>query len=64
MRYVAQDGTTVDGIRALGRVLEHLDLRWAFAGALLRLPGLWQVVQLLADTSGLGPREVEADCPV
>ena len=64
MRYVAEDGNTVEGVRALGRVLEHLDARLAFAGALLRLPGVWQGVQLLADTSGLGPRRVEADCPI
>ena len=61
MRYVASDGSTVDGVRALGRVLEHLDARWAFAGAILRLPGVWRVVQLLADISGLGPRLVAAD---
>lgn len=61
MRYVAPDGTSTDGVRALGRLLEHLDVRWAFAGALLRLPGLWRVVQLLTDASGLGPRLVTAD---
>ncbi len=61
MRYVTPDGTAVDGIRALGRVLEHLDARWAFAGAVLRLPVLWRAVQLLTDVSGLGPRRVRAD---
>ncbi len=62
MRYLAPDGSTVDGVRALGRVFEHLDARWAFAGAILRLPGMWQAVQLLADSSGLGPRQIKAEC--
>jgi hypothetical protein len=49
---------TVNGIRALGRALEHLHLGWAFAGIALRLPGVWQIVQLLMDVSGFGPRRL------
>ncbi len=61
LRYDPSDGTaTVDGVRALGRALEHLHLGWALAGAALRLPGVWQVVQLLMDASGFGPRDLEA----
>jgi hypothetical protein len=45
-----------EGVRALGRALEHLHLGWAFAGAVLRLPLVWQSVQLVMDASGLGPR--------
>jgi protein-S-isoprenylcysteine O-methyltransferase Ste14 len=59
MRYDPGDGSgAVDGVRAMGRVLEHLNFGWAFAGALLRIPGIWQCVQLLMDASGLGPRAV------
>ena len=65
MRYDPQDGTdSVDGVRALGRALEHLHLGWALCGTALRLPGVWQTVQLFMDASGLGPREIrEASAP-
>jgi protein-S-isoprenylcysteine O-methyltransferase Ste14 len=57
MRYDPGDGGgPVDGVRALGRALEHLHLGWTVPGAALRLPGIWQSVQLLMDASGLGPR--------
>lgn len=57
MRYTSGDGSqTVDGVRALSRALEHLHLGWALAGAVLRLPLVWQSVQLVTDASGLGPR--------
>lgn len=59
MNYDPSDGSpAVAGIRAMGRALEHLHLGWAIAGTALRLPGIWQLVQLLMDTSGLGPRTV------
>ena len=61
MRYEPVDGSpAVDGVRAMGRVLEHLNLGWAFAGFFLRLPGVWHGVQLLMDASGLGPRTLVA----
>jgi protein-S-isoprenylcysteine O-methyltransferase Ste14 len=57
LRYDPRDGSApVDGVRALARALEHLNLGWAVAGAALRLPLVWQFVQLLMDASGLGPR--------
>jgi len=57
MRYDPADGScTVEGVRAMGRAMEHLTFGWAVAGALLRMPGIWQGVQLLMDASGLGPR--------
>jgi protein-S-isoprenylcysteine O-methyltransferase Ste14 len=57
MRYAPGDGTpAVDGVRALGWALEHLHLGWALAGCALRLPGVWQFVQMVMDASGLGPR--------
>jgi protein-S-isoprenylcysteine O-methyltransferase Ste14 len=55
--YDPMDGSpAVNGIRAVGRALEHLNLAWALAGIALRLPGVWQVVQFLMDVSGFGPR--------
>lgn len=59
MRYDPQDGSrSVAGVRAMGRALEHLNLGWALAGAALRLPIVWQCVQMVMDASGLGPREL------
>jgi hypothetical protein len=66
MTYDPGDGSpTVRGIRGLGRALEHLHLGWALAGAGLRLPGVWQLVQLLMDASGFGPRRISRSeaCP-
>jgi protein-S-isoprenylcysteine O-methyltransferase Ste14 len=61
MRYEPGDGAgSVEGIRAMGRALEHLHLGWAIAGATIRLPGLWQSIQLLMDASGLGPRRIQS----
>lgn len=58
MRYDAADGSgPLEGVRAMGRALEHLNLGWALAGTALRFPILWQCAQLLMDVSGLGPRE-------
>jgi protein-S-isoprenylcysteine O-methyltransferase Ste14 len=51
-------GAEEDGIAALGRALEHLHLGWAYLGWTLRLPGLREVAQVLADASGGGPRAV------
>jgi protein-S-isoprenylcysteine O-methyltransferase Ste14 len=57
MRYVPEDGSSsTEGVRALARALEHLHLGWAIAGIALRLPMVWQFVQLVMDASGLGPR--------
>ncbi len=57
MRYTPEDGSpTAEGIRAMGRALEHLNLVWALAGITLRLPGIAHLAQLLMDVSGLGPR--------
>jgi protein-S-isoprenylcysteine O-methyltransferase Ste14 len=55
--YDPSDGSpSVSGIRAVGRALEHMNLAWALAGIALRLPGVWQLVQLIMDVSGFGPR--------
>jgi protein-S-isoprenylcysteine O-methyltransferase Ste14 len=61
MRYDPGDGAgTVEGVRALGRALEHINLAWAVAGIALRLPLVWRFVQVVMDASGLGPRDVQA----
>ncbi|MGA8086648.1 MAG: methyltransferase [Terracidiphilus sp.] len=67
LRYVPGDGTaSVEGVRAMGRALEHLNLGWAVAGIALRLPLAWQFVQVVMDASGLGPRipAAKISCPV
>lgn len=62
MRYVPRDGSgSVEGVRALGYALEHMSLSWALAGILLRMPIIWQSVQLVMDASGLGPRVLRKD---
>jgi protein-S-isoprenylcysteine O-methyltransferase Ste14 len=62
MRYDPGDGSgTVDGVRAMGRALEHLNLCWALCGAGLRLPCVWQIVQLFMDAAGLGPRSISCE---
>jgi protein-S-isoprenylcysteine O-methyltransferase Ste14 len=59
LRYEPADGSAaVEGVRALGRALEHLHLLWALAGMTLRLPIVWQCTQLVMDASGLGPRDL------
>jgi protein-S-isoprenylcysteine O-methyltransferase Ste14 len=63
MRYDPADGTpTVEGIRAMGRALEHINLAYTFAGSAMRLPVLWRFLQLCLDAAGLGPRNIPA-CP-
>lgn len=66
MRYVPGDATpSVEGVRAMARALEHLNLGWAVAGTALRLPLMWQFVQVMMDASGLGPRiPAQLPCPV
>ena len=62
MRSVPRDGSgSVEGVRALGYALEHMSLSWALAGILLRMPIIWQSVQLVMDASGLGPRVLRKD---
>jgi protein-S-isoprenylcysteine O-methyltransferase Ste14 len=57
LRYDPGDESpAVEGIRALGRALEHLHLGWALAGMTMRLPVVWRCIQLAMDASGLGPR--------
>jgi len=62
MTYDPCDGTPrVDGIRAMARTLEHINLAYAYCGFTMRLPLVWQLIQLLGDITGFGPRTVPAD---
>ncbi|GAB10813.1 hypothetical protein GOARA_063_00120 [Gordonia araii NBRC 100433] len=61
MRYERADGLRLDGIRALGAVLVHLNLAWAIAGWVVATPGISHVLQILVDACGGGPRRVVRD---
>jgi protein-S-isoprenylcysteine O-methyltransferase Ste14 len=57
--YEPADGAgAATGVAAVSRALEHLHLGWALVGAVLRLPIVCQLLQLLADASGGEPRQV------
>jgi protein-S-isoprenylcysteine O-methyltransferase Ste14 len=58
MTYEAQDREQ-DGLGALARALEHVNLGWALFGIFLRLPGLNQLIQTILDVSGGGPMTVK-----
>lgn len=56
MTYESHDGSIrAQGVTALARALEHVNLAWAFAGFLLRLPLIQQLAQSVTDVSGGGP---------
>ncbi|HST82176.1 MAG TPA: methyltransferase [Kineosporiaceae bacterium] len=46
------------GVAALGRVLQHFNLGWAWLGWTLLIPGVAPAVQLLVDGLGFGPRSI------
>jgi protein-S-isoprenylcysteine O-methyltransferase Ste14 len=46
------------GVEAVARALEHVHLGWALVGCFLRIPGIAQLTQLLADASGAQPRRL------
>jgi hypothetical protein len=54
----ADGGYSASGIRAIARGLEHIHLGWAMLGFALRLPVVADVVQLIVDASGGGPRQM------
>jgi protein-S-isoprenylcysteine O-methyltransferase Ste14 len=59
VRYDPGDGTgAVEGVGGVARGLEHLNLGWALVGAAMRLPVVWQFIQLTMDAAGFGPRSV------
>lgn len=49
-------GVRADGVAAVARALNHLNLGWAAAGWTLGLPGVRHLVQLCTDAFGAGPR--------
>ncbi|WSA86068.1 isoprenylcysteine carboxylmethyltransferase family protein [Micromonospora sp. NBC_01796] len=48
-RYEAADGYRADGVAAVARGLEHVNLGWAYLGWLLRLPGIGWLAQVVTD---------------
>ncbi len=57
--YDPLDGTAEeDGVAAVARALEHVNLAWALVGFAARLPLIRPVLQLLLDASGGGPRRI------
>lgn len=48
------------GAAAVARSLEHLSLGWAILGWTMLLPGLRQLIQLVLDAVGAGPRTLAA----
>jgi protein-S-isoprenylcysteine O-methyltransferase Ste14 len=52
-------GKDEHGTRAFARALEHINLAWALVGALMRLPLLSSIIQMLADAAGLGPKNLD-----
>jgi protein-S-isoprenylcysteine O-methyltransferase Ste14 len=62
--YDPMDGANVEeGVCAVARGLEHINLGWAFAGACLRLPGISHLIQIVLDGSGFGPRVISRRSP-
>ena len=57
VRYERADGSTFDGVAAVGACLEHLNLGYAAIGWLLRAPVLWRAWQMIGDAVGFGPTE-------
>ncbi|AZG48175.1 methyltransferase family protein [Gordonia insulae] len=60
MRYET-DVVAVDGVRAFGTALTHLNLVWAVAGWVIATPGIAHVLQVLVDVAGGAPREIARD---
>lgn len=48
-RYQAADSHQADGMAAVARGLEHVNLGWAYLGWLLRLPGVGWLAQVVTD---------------
>ncbi len=60
--YDPADGSAEEwGVAAMGRALEHINFGWAYAGMLLRLPLVRQLIQLIVDASGGGPKRFARD---
>ena len=53
----AQSGPEFQGMTALARALEHVNLAWAFCGWMLRLPLICWFAEMIADA--VGPSRAE-----
>lgn len=53
-----QGDTSVAGIAAIGRSLEHVNLAWATISWIGRLPGIQNILQLITDSIGGEPRSI------
>ena len=62
--YVHADGWREQGVAAVARAAEHINLGWAYLGWGARLPLINQALQLLVDASGGEPREIACDTAV
>ncbi len=49
---------SAEGIVAIARALEHVNIAWAFLGSFIRLPLISSILQLITDSIGGGPRQV------
>lgn len=58
LTYVGADGVRAEGVAAFAYALDHLHLGWAFVGWALRLPVIVNIVQVVIDAAGSGPRTV------
>ena len=58
MTYEWPDGSEAEGVQALARALEHINLGWACIGWLLRVPPVGWLAQLIVDALGGGPRRI------
>jgi protein-S-isoprenylcysteine O-methyltransferase Ste14 len=61
VRYESPDGTFEEGVAAIARALEHINLFWAFVGFSARLPLFRQLLQLIVDAVGGGKRRVRCE---
>jgi hypothetical protein len=61
--YASADGRyEAEGIAALARAVEHINLAWALAAFFVRLPVIRPCVQLFVDASGGGPQLIKRTC--
>lgn len=51
------------GAAAVARSLEHLNLGWALLGWTMLFPGIRQLIQLVLDAVGAGPRKLAVPAP-
>ena len=55
---LSDQNISAEGIVAIARALEHVNIAWAFLGSFIRLPIIHQLLQLITDSIGGGPRKI------